>query len=393
MKSFFSPSKPRRVLQKAGLLSTAGIFAVASIISIAKPALADQYDDQINALKAQVSGYQSQVTALAQQADTLQTKIAQLQADENAMQAQINLSQAKHDQLVAQINTTQKKITATQAVLASTIADMYVDSKTTPLEMVASSSNISDYVNAEQYNDVASQQIQDAIKQIKTLKAQLVSQQAEVDKVLADQQNQQAKLDSDRQQQQNILNQTQGSEAAYQNLINSSNSQINQLIQAQIAAQAAKAKSYGGTIAMGSSDPNMGGYPSAWANAAQDSFPDYWNMFNRECVSYAAFKVEQTFGNLDSAASGHPKFYGWGNANDWPAHARAAGYTVNSTPSENSVAQYYDGVAGHVAWVEKVNGDGTVLVSQFNYFSATLGHGKFSTMTVKSSFFDNYIHF
>jgi surface antigen len=259
--------------------------------------------------------------------------------------------------------------------------------------MVASSGNISDYVNAQQYSDVASQQINDAIGQIKVLKAGLQKQQQDVDQVLADQNSEEAQVASNQQQQQQLLNETQGSEAAYQAQIASGNSQIQSLIQQQIAAELAKQAAYGGTLIMGPGDPNSGGYPSNWRSAAQDSLVDYWNMYNRECVSYAAFKVEQTFGSLSKAATGNPIFSSWGNANSWPYNARAAGYTVDQNPTVHSVAQFNDNVAGHVAWVESVNGS-DITVSQFNYsFGGKIPHGVYSTMTVGKTYFNNYIHF
>lgn len=355
-------------------------MAVASILQFGRPVFADQYDDQIRSIQSQIDGYNAQAAGLKAQADTLQNQIAELNAQKSVIQSQIDLSQAKHDQLVAQISDTQKKIAATEAVLASTIADMYVDSKTTPLEMVASSSNISDYVNAEQYNDVASQQVTDAINQIKSLKATLVKQQTEVDAVLADQQSQRAVLQQKTDEQNQLLAQTQGSEAAYQNLISSSNASIANLRAQQAAANAAAARKYNGVITAG--DASHGGYPSNWANATQDTIIDNWGMFNRECVSYTAYKVYTTFGNM-------PYWGGSGNANQWPGDADAAGIPRGSTPKVHSVAIMNIGAYGHAAWVESVNGNGTVTVSQYNYGI----HGEYTTMTIDASAFYTYIYF
>lgn len=367
-------------LKRGAIIMFAGMLGIASVVSFARPAFADQYDDQIKALQAQVDSYNSQAAALKSQADSLQNAIAELDAQKAVVQGQIDLSQAKHDQLVTQIVTTQQKITATQAVLASTIADMYVDSKTTPLEMVASSGNISDYVNAQQYTDVASQQIQASIKEIKTLKVTLQKQQAQVDQILADQSAQRAVIQGKTSQQQNLLAQTQGSEAAYQNLVSSSNASIASLKAQQAAANAAAARRYGANETAG--DPRHGGYPNSWANATQDTMVDSWGMYNRECVSYVAWRVNQAYGTMPY----------WGNiqadAKYWPQNARAAGFGTGSTPKVGSAAVMSHGVYGHVAWVEAVNGDGTVHVSQYNWV-----HGYYSEMTISASAFDTYIYF
>ncbi|MDR5603990.1 CHAP domain-containing protein [Staphylococcus coagulans] len=60
----------------------------------------------------------------------------------------------------------------------------------------------------------------------------------------------------------------------------------------------------------------------------------------------------------------------WGNANNWASAAAAAGYTVNNRPSAGAIMQSTSGAFGHVAYVESVNSNGSVTVSEMNY-----GHG------------------
>ena len=90
----------------------------------------------------------------------------------------------------------------------------------------------------------------------------------------------------------------------------------------------------------------------------------------------------------------------WGNAVQWPASAQAAGYQTGSTPRPNSVGVImYDAnhnllQYGHVVWIEAVNDDGTVDVSQYNYFDAGgPGWGNYSKMRVSASTYDTYIYF
>lgn len=57
-----------------------------------------------------------------------------------------------------------------------------------------------------------------------------------------------------------------------------------------------------------------------------------------------------------------------GNAISWLSAARAAGLAVGSVPKDGAVLYHTNiGGLGHVAFVEKVNDDGTVLVSDMNY--------------------------
>ena len=56
----------------------------------------------------------------------------------------------------------------------------------------------------------------------------------------------------------------------------------------------------------------------------------------------------------------------WGNANQWLANARAAGWATGNVPRVGAIAWTGQGYAGHVAIVEAVNGN-QVTVSDMNY--------------------------
>ncbi len=56
-----------------------------------------------------------------------------------------------------------------------------------------------------------------------------------------------------------------------------------------------------------------------------------------------------------------------GNANMWAINARAAGYLVDNTPSAGAILQTTAGWYGHVGYVEAVNPDGSIIMSEMNY--------------------------
>lgn len=78
---------------------------------------------------------------------------------------------------------------------------------------------------------------------------------------------------------------------------------------------------------------------------------------------------------------------GWGNAATWAGSAASAGYTVDGSPSAGSVIVFQPGVLGasagygHVAMVEEVRGDGSILISESN----VLGLGVVSTREISAS--------
>lgn len=81
----------------------------------------------------------------------------------------------------------------------------------------------------------------------------------------------------------------------------------------------------------------------------------------------------------------------WGNANNWASSATAAGFTVDNNPEEGSILQSNAGPMGHVAYVESVNEDGSITVSEMNYDG---GPFSVSTRTISASEAGsyNYIH-
>lgn len=58
---------------------------------------------------------------------------------------------------------------------------------------------------------------------------------------------------------------------------------------------------------------------------------------------------------------------GLGNANTWYLRAQAAGMAVGATPRAGAVGTTTGGSLGHVVYVESVNADGTVNISEMNY--------------------------
>lgn len=56
-----------------------------------------------------------------------------------------------------------------------------------------------------------------------------------------------------------------------------------------------------------------------------------------------------------------------GNANAWARNAAAAGYLVDRTPSAGAIFQTSAGWYGHVGYVESVNPDGSIVVTEMNY--------------------------
>jgi surface antigen len=80
-----------------------------------------------------------------------------------------------------------------------------------------------------------------------------------------------------------------------------------------------------------------------------------------------------------------------GNANTWDNRARAAGYQVDHTPEVGAVFQTDAGYLGHVGVVERLNPDGSIVISEMNN-RAYGGWGKTNTRTISNPGDYTYIH-
>jgi peptidoglycan hydrolase CwlO-like protein len=393
--------KNKNTAKKISLVSAALLIACSVPLQMSRPVEADQYDERINAIQREIDQYQSKAGELGKQADSYQVEVNRLAAEKAALQRQIDLKQVEYDQLKAKIADNEQKIVTNQDVLGTTIASMYVDDNVSPLEMLASSSSIGDFVDKQSYRTAVRDNLTKTISQIKNLKKELEAQKVKVEQNIADQQGQRNVLAQKENEQQQFVAQFRSNQAAYQGLSAQRQAQKEQVQRQQQEAIAAAmrraAASGGGSYSPAvAGDPNKGGYPSMYANANYYSYvADKWGMFAKQCVSYVAWKVEQKNGYM-------PYWGGRGNANQWPGNARSGWNTpgnkpiaTGSTPREGSAGVISAGEYGHIVWVEKVNANGTINISQYNYFNAGgSGWGHYSEMyNVSPSTYDTYIYF
>lgn len=367
---------------RAAIAVAVFVIALAVPIQMASTARADQYDERIRALQQDIGRYEAAAATLAQQADTLQTEVEKLNNEKAAIQAQVDISQAKYDQLVAQIADTEKKIKNNQDALGDILADLYIEGQTSTIELLASSNNIGDYINKQEYRSSVRDELGATIKEVKDLKVQLETQKTDAERVLIDQKSQRDALQAKEDEKQKLLNETQGSEAKYRSMSQDNANQINELRrlqQEEIARRSSGGR--GGTVVPGLSV--NGGYPDKWANSPQNSKVDDWGMYNRQCTSYAAYKVWLAYRNM-------PYWGGFGNAWEWKRNAVNYGIPTGKVPKAGSVGVLQDGGFGHVAWVDSVQPNGTITIDHYNVNWS----GNYARWTgVSPTFFDDYIYF
>jgi surface antigen len=121
---------------------------------------------------------------------------------------------------------------------------------------------------------------------------------------------------------------------------------------------------------------------------------DRWGFTQRQCVSFAAWRLAQHGHAIDNNKDS------WGSAYTWDDTARRLGFSVTHTARVGEIAQwnahedspYYGkgasspngsfvaGGYGHVGWVMQVYADGSALVEQYNMSNSR----SYSVMRVKA---------
>ena len=355
-------------------LIAASVVVVSSILAPIA-AHADQFDQQIQQKQAEQQAAANQASTLGAQAGDVQSQINDLQNQIANIQAQIDVNTARQTELSNQITAAQNKLEEQKELLSANIKSMYIEGDISPLEMIASSKNLGDFVDKQEYRDRIKDSISGTMDEIERLKQQLDGQKKEVTQIIQDQQALRAGLDQKNADAGAKLSSLNQDKAGFDATVKQKSSEIASLRAQQIAANSRFIGSAGSGPACG------GGYPGKWCNVPMDTVADNWGMYNRECVSYTAFRV---------AASGRtmPYWGGHGNANEWPASARAAGIPVDGTPHEGDVAISLAGYYGHAMYVEGVLDGGKIAISQYN---AGLD-GRYSTNVISASGL-YFIHF
>ncbi|MDO4870802.1 MAG: CHAP domain-containing protein [Candidatus Saccharibacteria bacterium] len=396
--------KYKLIIQKLTILTA--VIMIAGGISLLyfenQTVLADEYDAKIKQLEQENTYYNKQAGILREKADSLAAEIDLINAEKNAIQSVIDGIQAQIEILKKEITEIEIQIEKNRDALGEVIRQIYMTSQISTLERLASSRTISDFIDEEAQNQSLRQSLGVKIKQIRSQKEELERKEKQQQAALAEQKTQMTLQAAKEAEKQSILDQTKGDEAAYRQIAEKNNSEIKKLKEQQRQANLAKG---GNNVVAG--DPNKGGYPARWANAAQDSLVDSWGMYNRECVSYVAWKVHQAYGNMPYwGGRGHAWQWGfsgwkWGNGTkaggnysgtSWhTANAVTDGVPYGYEPRVGSAAVWNNGSYGHVMWVERINSNGTVHVSQYNYHV----NGEYSEMDIPANsavylYFGNY---
>lgn len=140
----------------------------------------------------------------------------------------------------------------------------------------------------------------------------------------------------------------------------------------QAPAPAAASTASTSTASSSTSTPAPAAQTSSYTYTAGGGFPAVDPSFRAslnggyfgQCTYYVFNRMAQV-----GTPIGHSMM---GNAAEWPSYARSYGYSVSHSPSAGSAIVFQQGLAGadptygHVAFVEAVNADGSLYISEMN---------------------------
>ena len=371
-----SVTKNQSHFKKRYIVLAAFLSMVLAGVSI--PAVRANLQEQINQLSQQNAGLQGQNSSLVNEATSLQSKIDGMQAKINALQSEINDNQAQITTLEGEIVKAEAELAKQRDLLGQNIRAMYVEGDVSTLEMLASSQDLSEFVDKQQYRDTVQTKIKTTLDKVTDLKHQLSGQRETLQRRLDDHKKNQNEVAVQKAEQDQLLGLNQGQRDALDSQIKGNSKKIAEL-QRQQALENMRLFGGGGGVTGG------GGYP--WGYAAcihtgqvEGFCPNYdwavggsiWNSQTggygyRNCTDYVSWKIR---------SEGRYVPAGLGNAKDWDNN-----YPSDGSPTPGDAAVSNAGTYGHVMYVEAVHGDGTITISDYN----RAGTGKYATSTVSAS--------
>lgn len=347
-------------------------------------------DSVINTLSGQQAAAQNQVTAIKGQVGALESQQSELEAQNAQLEA---VSQ----QLGQEIQTLSNKIVARNESLKKQVRSAQKGNLTNYINTILNSKSVSDAVNrvvairevvsanekmlAQQEADKAAleakqienqnaintvaankQAIENNKAALATQRAQLEAAQLELSAQLTTVQNEKASLIQAKAQVESATAPTETVQTQPRTEIKPSN-----LTATSSATTVAK------TTATATNEPKVA-QPSVVTKAVEapkavvSSTPrSVSKPVVRSYDSSNTYPMGQCTWGAKSMASWVGNY--WGNANQWGASARAAGYSVGTTPRVGAVAVWpYDGGGyGHVAVVTSVANNSSIQVMESNY--------------------------
>lgn len=303
----------------------------------------------------------AEANANTREANTVAERIKQIDNNIAALNAKIAANEARIKELDEEITKTEKKLADHQAALAEMLIDMHFNPGTEPISLLAGSTSISDYAEKQAREDAAEEEITETSKEIKKLKEDLAKKKEEAEQAREENEDAKREAANDRAEQKTL-------KAEYDKNANDA---------AALASYwEEKLKKLAWTP-----PSNSTGNGSRWIGTG-NTYP-YRNNCPRDnvrysayggavcqCTSYASWKAKEKWG-ITNTWGGNA--YNYVNAKGYYVPATGINTYVDRNPAPYTIAVQTGGQYGHVMWVESVNENGSVNITEYNVNWPSIG--------------------
>lgn len=336
-----------------------GTLAVLTFCAVVFPTnISATAQDDLNNVNAQINAVNKQLAQKQNEKASLENEIAMIDLQIEQINLQIDATQREINILTTQINDTNVQISKAEAELkvhqdqmSVYLREMYEDGQVSLVEQIAKSNTLSEFMNQHEYLSTIQAKIKETADKITALKSQLEARKKQLEEarvktesLKAGQVAQQQAVAAQRAYKDSLRAQVAAQQAGLQGQLSN--------LHAKMAALSAQ---FGESIIGGGSSYPYGNPPPR----GRIDTPDAYGYLIGECTSYAAWK---------RASMGRPVPRGMGNAKTWASAAAAKGLAVDRTPRAGDViVMPYVGYYGHVGIVDAVYGNGTILISEYNW--------------------------
>lgn len=305
---------------------------------------------------AEAAKFQTQIDAADRKIS--ETEDALQNTDQNITAAEENISN-----LAVKIKTEEDNLNTEDKKLNDILSSWYMEGETTLLDTVLDSDNLSQMMDKHEYYDSVKQQLLNSIDRINKIKEDLLAQKTEqqnkkteLENLKKEQIAYKQSVETQRNAKDSLLDMTLSQRSDYLKKVAQLEGEIDK-VSDEIYAERLKAKRGSEVWVYGT---------SAYPFTSIDQ-PDPWGFLTRECTSYAAWYWNIKLGRSWYRGEGPS---GTGHAYNWPSLASRNGVSSHSSPEVGAIISWQKSSKmpyGHVAIVEKVNGDGTIDVSEYNW--------------------------
>lgn len=367
---------------------------------------AQDIDSQISSANSQIQNLNNQKQAVASQVDQLSQDLSNVQSRINSVQAEQETAKANLEVLKAEISKLETLIAERNERLKDQARAVQVNGARSYLDFLLNADSITDVVNrigvivdlVGANRQLMQEQARDK-EQVETKeqaqKANLAQQEANEAQLQNLQSELSATFNKHKATLANLSNEELEAIAARDGLVQEKERLAAEKARAdaekaaaQKAAEAAKeamlkateesvaqaaATTAAATVSTPATIAAKSATPAKAANivvggsfAAPD--PSFVAALNGGYFGQCTYYMYNRFAQLGSPI----RTTGLGNAAEWPANAAAAGYGVSSTPRAGTAIVFQRGVGGadpvygHVGFVERVNADGSLFISEMN---------------------------